>query len=137
MSFLLSSPWPALPLWSGLYISDYMLTLSCARLYRSGLDNQLVFEGSYEITPFHQRDVDALPIVSPRFLESFALSIVLLWTVWMLAAASQPEMFELAVGSLVSAQLVVHIRHLRNLFLFRAMAGGGVRGRMEYPVRSC
>jgi hypothetical protein len=41
-------------------------------------------------------------------------------------------MFELAVGSLVSAQLVVHIRHLRNLFLFRAMAAGGVRGRMEY-----
>src|SRR5436309_10932688 len=40
----------------------------------------------------------------------------------------------LVLGALVLTELTVHIRHLRNWFLFRkALGPGGLRGRLEYP----
>jgi len=60
------SLWVGPVLWAGLYVSDYVLTIACARLYQA--QNKIVFEGSYEITPMFQADVNALRRVSPRFL---------------------------------------------------------------------
>ncbi len=38
-----------------------------------------------------------------------------------------------AIGALILIQLTVHIRHIRNYFLFRTMlAGEGVAGRIQY-----
>lgn len=59
------SPWAGPLVWMALYISDYYFTIACARLYRG--QNKIVFEGSYEITPVFQADVNALRPVSPRF----------------------------------------------------------------------
>lgn len=57
-NFLLEHAWPGVVLWDLLYISDYALTISCARLY--GQQETIVFDGSYEITPFFQRDINSL-----------------------------------------------------------------------------
>ena len=58
--------WLGPPVWACLYVSDYFLTIACARLYRA--QDRIVFEGSYEITPIFQADVNALRRISPRFL---------------------------------------------------------------------
>jgi hypothetical protein len=135
--FLLSTPWPGLLLWCTLYASDYWFTLTCARLYRCGVSDHIVFEGSYEITPFYQRDIDALRAWSPRFLTVLTLSVLFLWIVWSSSTSEFDSGFYLIVlGSLLLTELVVHIRHLRNWFLFRTMVRlGGIRGRIEYPRR--
>ena len=52
--------WPGLLAWTVLYISDYSLTIMCARLYQAGANQKMAFEGSYEITPYYQRDINAL-----------------------------------------------------------------------------
>lgn len=67
-NFFLTSLWPGLLVWILLYVSDYTLTITCARLYRNGVNEKLVFEGSYEITPYFQKDIDTLRLASPRFL---------------------------------------------------------------------
>jgi hypothetical protein len=133
LSIFFSSVWPGLTVWALLYISDYALTITCARLYRAGINEKLVFEGSYEITPFFQRDIDSLRQVSPRFLAMLFVTTFLLAAVWYLSAQSGPELFAFASGSLILLELTVHIRHLRNLFMFRAMSKSDcVRGRIEY-----
>ncbi len=133
LSFFFNSVWPGLTVWVLLYISDYALTIVCARLYRSGVCEKLVLEGSYEITPFFQRDIDSLRRISPRFLAMLIVTSGLLATVWFLSMPSTPELYMFASGSLIVLELTVHIRHLRNFLMFRAMGRSDcVRGRIEY-----
>jgi hypothetical protein len=133
LSILFSSVWPGLTAWVILYISDYALTIACARLYRSGVNEKLVLEGSFEITPFFQEDIDSLRRISPRFLAMLFVSTLLLATVWFLSAQSTPELYVFASGSMILLELTVHTRHLKNLFMFRAMSKSDcVRGRIEY-----
>ncbi len=133
LSIFFSSVWPGLTAWVILYISDYALTITCARLYRGGVCEKLVLDGSYEITPFFQRDIDSLRRISPRFLAMLFVSTFLLATVWYLSAQSAPELYVFASGSMILLELTVHVRHLRNLFMFRAMSKSDcVRGRIEY-----
>ena len=118
--------------WAVLYISDYCFTLTCARLYQGGAREKMVFEGSYEITPFYQKEVDALRRVSPRFLLMLAISVIWLWWVGQTTAQTSPNFYSFILGALILVQLAVHIRHVRNYFLFRAMLTNAVRGRLEY-----
>jgi hypothetical protein len=134
-ALLADALWPGLAAWTALYCSDYVLTIRCARLYQAGVKDTIVFEGSYELTPYFQKDVDALRSVSPRFLLALLWTVALLTALWYLCRQigwSQAYLFVL--GMLVLLQLAVHVRHVRNLYLFRAVLGsGGIRGRIEYP----
>jgi hypothetical protein len=119
-------------LWGLLYISDYALTITCARLY--GRQKTIVFEGSYEITPFFQRDINSLRVVSPRFVFILLLTLGFLGLLWTLNESSPaPELWQFALGALIGIQLAVHMRHLRNLVLFRSINNADlIRGRIEY-----
>ena len=60
----------------------------------------------------------------------------MLGSLWWLSRDVWPEAYPFALGALVLVQLAVHVRHVRNFFLFRkTLAGQGVRGRLEYPRR--
>jgi hypothetical protein len=130
-----ASPWPGLVLWTGLYISDYALTIACARMYQSGVRQHICFDGSYEITPYYQPDVDALRAVSPRFLVALVVSLLLVSALWSATAAGDfgSEMYQVALGGMILLELAIHVRHLRNYHLFRAvLAGRALTGRIEY-----
>src|SRR5947207_12636171 len=76
--FFVQNLWAGLSVWILLFVSDYTLTLICARLYQKSVREKIVFEGSYELTPYFQRDIDALRAVSPRFVWALlAMSFVL------------------------------------------------------------
>jgi hypothetical protein len=131
--FFLSSPWPGVVLWCILYVSDFVLTVTCARLYKRSVAEKIVFEGSFELNPFFQSDVDSLSFVSPRFLATLVLNAVLLVIIWALEYDSLPDFYAFVLGAFICLQLAVHVRHLRNLFLFRALRNTEVvRGRIEY-----
>jgi len=119
-------------LWGLLYVSDYALTITCARLYRR--QETIVFEGSYEVTPFYQLDINSLRVVSPRFVFVLLLTLAALGFLWILNESSPaPELWQFVLGALIGTQLAVHMRHFRNLALFRAINHADwVRGRIEY-----
>jgi len=128
--------WPGLLVWLLLYISDYGLTLACARLYQAGARDKIAFEGSYEINPYYQQDINALRRVSPRFLAALVLSLVWLTAVWWVAMELWPPFYAFGLGAVILLELAIHMRHFRNLVLFRAIVvTGSVRGRIEYPRR--
>ena len=133
-NYFLNRLWPGLLVWVALYISDYILTLVCARLYRQGAAEKIQFEGSYEITPFFQRDIDLLRRVSPRFLGTLLFFAAALSGLWWLGRTTVPEGYHFVLGMLISIQLAVHMRHWRNFFLFRALLRNhAFQGRIEYP----
>src|SRR6266498_1633515 len=67
MQYLLAtSPWYGVILWIILYISDYYLTIYSARGFRE--IGHFQFEGSMELTPQFQNDVNNLRPVSKRHL---------------------------------------------------------------------
>ena len=131
-NFLFEHAWPGMVIWGLLYVSDYALTIICARLY--GRQKTIVFEGSYEITPFYQRDIDSLRVVSPRFVFILFLILGLLGFLWILNESSPaPELWQFALGGFIGVQLFIHLRHLRNLVLFRSINHTElVRGHIEY-----
>jgi len=130
-----ASPWPGILLWAALYVSDFLFTMLCARLYRVGAGQQISFEGSYEITPYYQKEVDAVRLLSPRFVLALVALSAAQFALWWLTmkALFVPQLYFFGLGAMVLVQLTVHVRHIRNYFLFRAvLAGEGITGRIEY-----
>lgn len=127
--------WVGLAIWVALYISDYTLTLICARLYQGKVRAKIAFEGSYEITPYYQRDIDSLRRVSPRFIFALLWTSLLMFVMWQLTRHSVPEVYSFFLGTMILKELVIHVRHFRNLFLFRASGSNAVCGRIEYSRR--
>jgi hypothetical protein len=136
---LIEQVWLALALWAALYVSDYNLTIRAAQMYQRGVKEIFVFEGSYELTPYYQQDIDSLRWFSPRFGAALVLSLFAIAVVWHLAVrvAGRPELYLLLVGGLILLELSVHIRHVRNLVTFHYASGApgrrGITGRIEYP----
>jgi hypothetical protein len=129
------SPWPGALCWAALFVSDMLLTVTCARMYQAGVRERFVFEGSYELTPYHQADIDALRAFSPRFLFALVASVALQACLWWLSVGNSvaPMAYEAALGAMILIQLTVHVRHIRNYFLFRAvLAEEGIEGRVQY-----
>jgi len=133
--FLLENLWVGPGLWALLFISDYTLTLTCARLYQRGVREKIAFEGSYELTPFFQRDIDSLRSISPRFIMILILIPTLMVGLRWLSSGSFVDLYPFFLWAFILTQLSIHIRHLRNLYLFRAAASDQVHGRIEYSRR--
>ena len=135
MEFIGTHLWPGLTLWVLIYCSDYFLTIVCARMYRKGVHEKIAFEGSFEITPYYQKDVDALRKLSPRFVKALVLSLLALSLIWWLSMkVATPALYLFGLGAMILVEVAVHTRHLRNFFFFRdLLRSNAVRGRIEYP----
>jgi hypothetical protein len=136
LNLLIEYPLVAIALWAVVYLSDYYFTLAGARLYRSGANEHVVFEGSYELTPYYQGDVDRLSRFSRRLWLALAFSCVALLAVWWAAVQvlGMTWLFSFLLGALLLREAVVHLRHFRNIVLFRlGQRPDGLRGRLEYP----
>ncbi len=133
-SILIYNIWLALLVWVGAYISDYYLTLYTARLYRQGMNEHVIIEGSLELTPIYQKDIDRLVRVSPRFLFMLFFSSGILLVIWLATVRFlvMVWLFSAVFGGLLLLEVAVHMRHLRNIVSFRlAKAGGGLNGKIE------
>ncbi len=125
-------------LWAGLYISDYYLTLYGVKLYHGGAKNHVVIEGSYELNPAFQQEIDARRQISSRFILSLFAVVVLLLTVrGLVGNLGLGERFSFAFvlvsGALILVSAGVHVRHIRNIVSFRFyQRGEGVQGKIEY-----
>jgi hypothetical protein len=104
----------------------------CARLYRSGISEKVVVEGSFELNPIFQQDVDSLRLISPRFVAMLFISGLLLAWIWFLASQSTREFYEFMLGFMILLESAIHVRHIRNFFTFRMFSDACVRGRIEY-----
>jgi hypothetical protein len=132
-SWLATSPWPGVTLWIILYTGDYYLTLYSARGFRE--IGHFQFEGSFELTPQYQSDIDALRPVSRLhiiLLVLYSLLIVFIWWLTRLLIYF-PWTYLLYLGMFVLLEVAVHVRHLRNVALIREIRkSGGVEGQISY-----
>ena len=94
--------WPGMIAFAILVLSDYALTIACASLYQKHVRATIVFEGSYEITPRYQRDIDALKLVSPRLVFSLAVYLILLALAWRFVRASFPQLYSFVLGGTIA-----------------------------------
>ena len=125
-------------IWTLIYVGDYYLTIYGARLYRANAQDHLGIQGSYELTPVFRNDVDALKMVSVRFLAFVVLSNVALAFVWYLSVIllDTPELFSFLIGALMLREGVIHLRHWRNITTFRLFAQPNLtQGRIEYTKK--
>jgi hypothetical protein len=134
--FLSTSPWPGVILWIILYISDYYLTIYSARGLRE--IGHIQFEGSFELTPQFQKDVDALKSISKRHVFWLISSSLLILFIWWLTKRLVPLpwnflLYQLYLGMFLLLEVAVHIRHVRNVSLIREYRrSGGIEGKISY-----
>ena len=131
--WLATSPIPGMILWIILYISDYYLTIYSARGFREV--GHFQFEGSFELTPQYQNDIDALKPVSKRHIILLFLYSLLIIFIWWFTKRLPffPWTYLLYLGMFLLLEVAVHLRHLRNVSLIREIRkGGGVEGEIFY-----
>jgi hypothetical protein len=132
-TWLATSPWPGVVLWIILYISDYYLTIYSVRGFRE--IGHFQFEGSFELTPQYQKDIDVLKPVSRlhiTLLFLYSLLIVFIWGLTKYSVYFQWT-YLLYLGMFLVLEIAVHLRHLRNISLIRAIRkNGGVEGQISY-----
>jgi hypothetical protein len=128
--------WLALSLWVCIYIADYALTIWGARLYEQGAYAYIRFDGSYELNPLFERDIDQHRRISRRFLLMLVATSLLIWFIW---RGTQLRLFPsvaftFLLGALLLMEVPVLIRHARNLFMFSTLLStSDVRGQISYP----
>jgi hypothetical protein len=129
-----SSWWIGPGLWALAYVSDYCLTVAAARLYRRGAHDHYVFDGSYELTPVFQKDIDEVRWFSPTFAAFLVgTGAMLVGLQWAASYVELPEAYLVALGALLLVEVPIHLRHARNLIMFHVMSKGQVTGRLAYP----
>lgn len=131
--WLSTSPWYGIILWVILYTSDYYLILYSARGFREV--GHFQFEGSFELTPRFQKDIDSCTPGSRRHVIALFLSSLLLALIWCLTGLN--FYFELAyllfLGMFLLKEVAIHLRHLRNMSLIHtARKYGGIEGQISY-----
>jgi len=131
--WLSSSPWYGLFFWIILYTSDYYLTLYSARGFRE--IGHFQFEGSFELTPQYQKDIDALRPFSRRHITALIVSSVVIVLLWWLTRLNfyLERAYLLFLGMFLLLEVAVHLRHFRNIGLIReARKHGGIEGQVTY-----
>ena len=118
-NWLATSPWPGVILWIILYTSDYYLTLYSARGFRE--IGHFQFEGSFELTPQYQKDIDALRPVSKHHLILLVLYSLLIIFIWWFTGffVYLQWSYLLYLGMFLLLEVAVHLRHLRNVSLIQ------------------
>jgi hypothetical protein len=131
--WLATNPWYGVVLWIVLYTSDYYLTLYSARGFRE--IGHFQFEGSFELTPQYQNDIDNLRPISRLhliLLVAYSGLILILWWITRLSAFLEWS-YPLYLGMFLLLEVAVHLRHLRNIALIREIKrNGGVEGQVIY-----
>lgn len=123
-------------LWIILYISDYYLTIYSARGFRE--IDRFHFEGSFELTPQFQKDIDALKPVSRLHLILLVLYNFMIVFLWWLTKRLLPLPWNYFVylfflGMFLLMEAAIHLRHLRNVSLIREYRkNGGIEGQIIY-----
>jgi len=134
--WLTTSPWPGVLLWIILYISDYYLTIYSARGFREV--GHFQFEGSFELTPLYQKDIDALKPLSRRHILLLVLTSLLIAGIWwitmrLITFPLAYLLYLLYLGMFLLLEVAVHLRHLRNMSLIHEIRkNGGVEGEISY-----
>jgi hypothetical protein len=130
--------WPAILLWAVVFAGDYGLTVWGAKLYvTSGAKDILRFEGSYELTPYYQNDIDRGRWLSRRFVLALLASTVILIALWWLTVGLGlgPMLFAVGAGALLLREVPIYLRHFHNISFYRHVADLRVApgSRVEYP----
>jgi hypothetical protein len=131
--WLSTNLWPGLILWIILYISDYYMTLYTAKGFRE--IGRIQFEGSFELTPEYQKDIDALKPISKRHIIALVLSSLVLALIWWVTRLNfyLELAYPLFLGMFLLLEVAIHLRHLRNAALIREVRrGGGLEGQITY-----
>ena len=132
-NWLAISPIPGVVLWIILYTSDYYLTIYSARGFRE--IGHFEFEGSFELTPQYQKDIDALKPVSRLHIVLMIAYSLLIFAIWWLTRITIYIQWSylLYLGMFLLLEVAVHLRHLRNVSLIREIKkNGGVEGQISY-----
>lgn len=134
-AFFAQNLWLVALLWALTYLSDYYLTIYSARLFKSNLQAHILHEGSLELTPIFQKDVDNLKLFSGAFYSRLAFSIGLVLVIgWLFNGPLElPYAYHFILGGLFLREAAVHLRHFRNISMAKcANQTGSLRGKVEY-----
>ena len=130
----IQSIWLILLICGFVYLSDYYLTIAFAKYYKEYMHLYVSYEGSIELTPQFQNDVAELRLLSPQFVVRWLISLALIYIMWWLSVvySKQPLIFHFILGAFLLREVVVHLRHIRNLSLYLIAKSGGLKGKLEY-----
>lgn len=135
-TWLVESAWGGPLVASLLLVVDYVLTIVGARSYRKHVAPYFAHEGSFELNPYYEKDVDRLRWFSGRLVAASAiLALALLAIRWLdRSLETYPLAYSFALGIVILRAVPVYVRHFRMLYLARTIRSEKrLEGRVWYP----
>lgn len=122
--------------WAGLFLLDLYLNARAEREYRKNAREILIYEAGYQLEDPTSDFGETKPIFSYRsilLLITSSIAIMLFW--WVVVDRWGFEGYYLFfLGGLLLTVIVVDIRHIQNIFLYRNTGTpNGLQGKLEYP----
>jgi hypothetical protein len=129
--------WLVIPIWLLVSFLDHYFTFLAAREYKAGGKEHFLVEGSLELSPFHQKDVDAGRLYSPRALlvESIAIAVIVaFWIGWRTSKDPGALAFmQFLIGGFIVVRLRIASGNARMFFTLRSnRRHEGISGQTQY-----
>ncbi len=125
----------AVVLFALVYAGDYYFTILGVKGQKKYVSEHIAVEGSLELTPGYQKDVDNQRMFSWRFvgfLLGFSWLIFFSWLLFVVRS-NQPAIFQAVYGAFLFSEISVHHRHLNNMAqLYFTRRGAGLEGKVSY-----
>ena len=134
----LSSPWVAAALTIITYALHYYLSIYETRLYLTGVDWFVIYEGFYDPPPGYEEVVARRRPISKRLIWVSLVLVVATVAVWWvsLLQLQRPEIVMVFMGGWLLLMGMLIIRDLSRIALFRYMRStGGAKGTLRYSER--
>lgn len=133
LNYIETKVWLSMIVISLVYISDYYLTLAQSKLYQKGAKNHFEIEGGIELNPRFRDDINKQKTLSTNFIKSLIILNITTLMFYSLKITNIINPMEILFGTFLLAELYIHTKHLKSLFLYKtALKSEGIGGKIIY-----
>lgn len=133
-TYLITHPIAIASLWFVLYTCDYYLTLWGSKLFRA--QRFILYEGSYEMTPEYQDDIDSMRKLSPHFVVWLLIGTAVLLAPLLPCpdVIIVQTLYAILIGAMIVPEFVALTKHTENIIFWRILGSKspGVTGSVCY-----
>ena len=122
-------------IWVCIFLSDWLMNYSGARLYYKYVKNFLSYEEGDNLRPISVEELSHPLRLSGRFASEFLMSTIGIWfLLYTCQLYSSSAFYEIVCGFFILLEACVHFRHIGNVALFTSFRkNSGIKGSISFP----
>lgn len=122
-------------IWICIFVSDWMMNYSGAKLYYKYVKRFLSYEEGDNLRPISMEELSHPFLLSERFVSELLMSSLGVWfLLYTCQLYSSTAFYEMVCGFFILLEACMHYRHIGNVSLFMSFReNSGIKGSISFP----